>query len=141
MKTKNSIRLCLIAFLFSLASCKVYRDVENLSPKVSKEAKAGPFDESSLDKLIEGDLVIVKTLSGKELRLTFSEIKGGNLRGIASKIDNKILIPKENVEISISEIENLNVRRVSPAATVPLAIFGALGIIIGIYAATAEAYW
>lgn len=138
----EAVRMVLIMVLLSLGfSCKVYRDVENLRPKVSREAKAGPFDESSLGKLIEGDLVIVKTLTGKEFKLTFTEIVGGSLSGIASKIDDKILIPKEKVEIPISDIENLNVRRVSPAATVPIVIFGALGIIIGIYAATAVAYW
>lgn len=133
MKTINTILLSLVVLLLLLGSCKGYRDVENLSPRVSKEIKAGPFEKSTLNKLVEGDEVIVKTLDGKMYYLTFKQVNGENLNGTVSKIDDKILEPKQNMEIPVSEIENLQVWRKSIAATAPVAVLVAMGIIVGIY--------
>lgn len=134
MKMRKTYLLSLVALLLTLGSCKAYRDVENLSPRVSKEVKAGPFEKSTLNKLVEGDQVVVKTLDGKKYHITFKEIKGDSLNGSVSKIDDKVFTPKENIDIPVSEIENLWVNRESAAATAPVAVLLAMGILFGIYA-------
>jgi len=144
MKTRNAILLSSVVLLLSLGSCKAYKDVENLSPRVSKEIKAGPFEKSTLNKLVEGDQVVVKTLDGKKYYITFKEIKGNSLNGSVSKIDDKVFKPKENIDIPVSEIENLMVWRKSAAATAPVAILIAMGILFGIYAIAVSSgggYW
>lgn len=66
--------------------------------------------------------------------LTFKQINEENLNGTVSKIDDKVFSPKENKDIPVSEIENLWVKRESVAATAPVAILIAMGILFGIYA-------
>lgn len=134
MKNQKLAILCFLVFAILLGSCKAYRDVENLSPRVSKEIKAGPFEKSTLNKLVEGDQVIVKTLDGKMYYITFKEIKGNSLNGSVSKIDDKVYTLKENIDIPVSDIENLLVKRESVAATAPVAVLIAMGILFGIYA-------
>jgi len=133
MKNQRKILFSLLTLLFLLGSCKAYRDVENLKPGVSKKIKAGPFEKSTLNKLVQGDEVIVKTIDGKKYYITFKEIKGNSLNGSVSKIDDKVFTPKENIDIPVSEIENLRVWRKSIAATAPFAVLVAMGIYVGIW--------
>lgn len=130
-----------ISVILIFTSCKTYRDLENLNPKSSAEVKKGPFDRSSLNKLVAGDKIKVFTSSGISYQMTFIDSTEEHVKGTLTNMDSEEVLEGEVKEIPIDEIETLYVRRVSAAATAPLVIFGALGIVIGIYAATAEAYW
>ena len=126
MKTlafKAVLTLMLLSLMFS---CKMYRDIENINPKTSKEAKAGPFDKASLTKLEPGEKVIVHTLSGFKYQMTFSNLSEDNLVGSAQKVNKSKVIGEEVVEIPLSEIESMYVRRKSAGVTIP--VFMAAGV-------------
>lgn len=134
MKYQKLKILSFLAIAFLLSSCKAYRNVENLNPKSSEEERAGDFDINSLNKLIEGDRIILTTIDGKKHNLFYKRINGDQLLGtIINKGLDKSEIT-ENFALDIADIEKVWVKRVSAAATAPVAVLGALGILFGIFA-------
>lgn len=121
-----------LAILFY--SCKAYRNLENINPKVPKEIQAGPFDKSELEKLIPDDKIVVKSTSGIKYYMTYQNYTEDKLVGSVWKVDESRLETPNSQEIPLDEIEILYVRRVSAAATAPIAVFGAFVIFYGILA-------
>ncbi|SEG19557.1 hypothetical protein SAMN03080598_02844 [Algoriphagus boritolerans DSM 17298 = JCM 18970] len=122
----------LLVLLFLLSCCKVYLDVEKLKSKVSKKIRARDFDVSSLNKLVVGNRLILRTIDGKKYLLFYEGVNEGKLIG---KSINHVLRQAENIkniELSVSDIEKLWVQRVSAAATVPIVLVCSLGLAMGI---------
>ncbi|MDP2042119.1 MAG: hypothetical protein Q8S14_02045 [Algoriphagus sp.] len=132
MKNQIITYTAILFLLGFLGSCKVYRNVENLNPKSSEEERAGDFDVSSLNKLVEGDQIIIRTLEGKKYRLFYKRLHGNQLIGttINKGLDQSQI--NQNIEFAIADIEQLWVKRVSAAATVPIVIVSSLGLAFGI---------
>jgi hypothetical protein len=133
-----------LTLLLICASCKVYRDVENLKPKTSKEARAGQFDKGALSKLVSGDKIVVTTLSGFEYYMTYSNVVGENIRGSVQKVNRSKVSVEETKEIPIHDIDSLYVRRVSGGATVPVVLVSAFGVFVGgllIAYALSDGFW
>lgn len=132
MKNQIITYTAILFLLGFLGSCKVYRNVENLNPKSSEEERAGDFDVSSLNKLVEGDQIIIRTLEGKKYRLFYKRLHGNQLNGttINKGLDQSQI--NQNIELAIADIEQLWVKRVSAAATVPIVIVSSLGLAFGI---------
>ncbi|GMQ28346.1 hypothetical protein [Algoriphagus confluentis] len=133
-----------LAILGITFSCKTYRNVENLQPKVSKELQDGPFVKESLHKLIEGDKIHLITLSEETYKMTFIQVKEDKVVGKLWGKNGKRVYPSQNFEFPIGEIERLYTRRVSTEATVALGLLSALGILFGIYALAVSSgggYW
>jgi hypothetical protein len=144
MKNKRFTLFGLLILSLLLSSCKAYRNVENLMPKTSQEIKEGPFDRSALNKLVPGDKIILSTISGFKYNMTYSNGSEENIRGTMQKVNKSKILVEEIKEIPIDEIETLYVRRVSAAATIPLAVFGAMGVLFGIFAIAVSSgggYW
>lgn len=134
MKNQKLRIFCILAIAFLLCSCKAYRNLENLNPKVLVEGRAGDFDVNSLNKLVEGDRIIVTTIDGKKHNLFYKRINGDQLLGtIINKGLNKSE-KTENYELAITDIEKVWVLRKSAAATAPVVILGAVGLFFGILA-------
>nr|WP_287937597.1 hypothetical protein [Algoriphagus sp.] len=131
---KNLHLIFIFAMLSSLVSCKAYRNVENLEPKSSKEVKSGPFDRSSLTKLVPGDKIKIVTVSGFTYSMTFMNWTGEHVRGTVRKVNSERVLMGEVKDIPINEIEDLYVRRVSAAASLPLVLVSGLGVVVGIIA-------
>lgn len=132
MKNQIITYTAILFLLGFLGSCKVYRNVENLNPKSSEEERAGDFDVSSLNKLVEGDQIIIRTLEGKKYRLFYKRLLGNQLIGTTiNKGLNQSQI-NQNIEFAIADIEQLWVKRVSAAATIPVVIISVMGILVGI---------
>lgn len=141
---KNLHLIFIFAMLSFLVSCKAYRNVENLEPKSSKEVKAGPFDRSSLTKLVPGDKIKIVTVSGFTYSMTFMNWTGDHVKGTVRKVNSSHVLEGEVKEIRIDEIENLYVRRFSAGATVPVVAVGAvaLGFLVLIAAfALSDPWW
>lgn len=134
MKNLKALLLPLLLICFFLSSCKAYRNLENLNPKSSEEERAGDFDISSLNKLVEGDRIILITIDGVKHNLIYKRIDGDQILGTTINNGlNKSQIT-EDIIFAIADIEKVWVKRVSAAATAPVAVLGALGILFGIYA-------
>lgn len=115
--------LFLVLLLVSLGGCKAYRDIENLKPKYPEEEKGNDFSLISLKKLVEGDRLSVKLKTGREYHLTYHQLNEENIKGTVSKIDGKKVETPEEIEIPVSLIEEMKVKRYSPGATIGLSIF------------------
>jgi len=131
MKNIKILPFCFAVLFCFLGSCKVYRDVENLKPSYSKEAKAGSFASGALTRLIEGDQIQVKTKSGETYYMNYKQIHGQNLFGTVWKVDKNKIPPIKAIEIPIAEIEEVRVKRLSIGAT-SLFVVGAAGVAFGI---------
>ncbi len=132
MKNQTITTVAIFFIMIILGSCKVYRNVENLNPKSSEEERAGDFDISLLNKLVEGDRIIIRTLEGKKYRLFYKRLNGNQLIGttINNGLDQSEI--NQNIEFAIANIEQLWVKRVSAAATIPIVIVSSLGLAFGI---------
>ncbi|GMQ24118.1 hypothetical protein Aoki45_08000 [Algoriphagus sp. oki45] len=133
-----------LAILGIIFSCKTYRNVENLPPKVSKELQDGPFVNESLLKLIEGDKIQLITLSGETYNMTFIQVKEDKVVAELRGKNGRRVNPSQNIEFPIGEIDRLYTRRVSAEATVAFGLLSALGILFGIYALAVSSgggYW
>ena len=128
------ILLRILALLLLLGSCKAYRNVENLEPKVSKEAKEGPFVKSELSKLVPGDKILVEATTGFKYYLIYQNYTSDNLVGSAWKVNDEKLETPKPIEIPFGEIDQIRVWRVSAGATAPIVVLGTMGIIVAIAA-------
>ncbi|MBA4301626.1 MAG: hypothetical protein C0433_16215 [Cyclobacterium sp.] len=90
------------------------------------------FDITSLEKLIEGDRIIIKSKNNKLYHAYFKLVQGEMLMVTLWKEDSKKIDPPHAFQLPVSEIEHLKVIRVSAAATIPVVIISALGIFVGI---------
>jgi hypothetical protein len=128
MKNQIITYIVILFLLGFLGSCKVYRNIENLNPKSTEEERAGDFDISSLNKLVEGDRIIIRTFEGKKYRLFYKRLNGNQL--IGTTINNGLHQSEisRNIELPIADIKQLWVKRVSAAATVPIVIVSSLGL-------------
>lgn len=120
-----------MALFFFLGSCKVYRNVENLKPSYSKEKKAGEFVSESLTRLADGDKILVNTKSGEEYFMRYKRVQSQNLIGEVWRLNGHWINPIQTVEISIAEIEEVRVKKLSSAATLAFTFAVLLGF--GIY--------
>lgn len=130
----NTHKLSLFYFLaiaLFLSSCKVYRNVENLEPSSSKEERAGEFVIKSLAKLVEGDKILVNTKSGETYFMYYDRLNNSKLEGTLWLLNGDKISPTKTVEIPISEIEEVKVKKFSPAATLAIAL--AVLINVGLY--------
>jgi hypothetical protein len=134
MKNQKFVYLYIFAIAILLTSCKAYRNLENINPRVSKENQAVPFDKNELKKLIPGDQIVVESTSGFKQYLIYQNFTEDKLVGSVWKEDQSKPETPKSIEIPFEEIEQVRVRRVSAAATVPLAVFAAMGVLFGIYA-------
>lgn len=130
MKTQSIHLLFLIIVASSLFSCKVYRNVENLQPKVPKAERQGPFTVSSLEKLVAGDKISVLTLDGKKHKMNNQQRTENVLFGKFAQMDCRKVKTEEQIEIQVSDIEELSILRKSPAATVSLVLGCSFGVIL-----------
>lgn len=108
-----------ISFLISgmLSSCLAYRNVESLNPRTPKELRSDIFDPESVNKLEEGDSIRVFIRGKKEQSVYFERLDEDQLIGVLSKVGSYKLFEPRPVEIPLSEIEKLKVKRKSPAYT------------------------
>ena len=121
MKNWSKLLIYVLSLIFFF-SCKAYRNVENLKPKSSKEVQAGSFDRNSLVKLVPGDRITVNATTGFKYYMVYQNYTGDKLIGSVWKVnDEKLEIPQKT-EIPFEEIDQVRVRRVSAAATVPVIV-------------------
>lgn len=105
-----------------ISSCKAYRNVENLNPKSPTELNEGVFDKSAISKLVPGDIITVNASTGFKYYMVFQSYTGENLVGSVWKVNEEKLEIPQKTEIPFDEIDLIRVRRVSPAATVPVVV-------------------
>jgi hypothetical protein len=133
----KNLEINLVVFVllgFFLTSCKAYRNLENITPKVPKEIQAGHFDKNELKKLIPGEKISVSSITGFKYYMIYQNYTGDKLVGSAWKVNKEKLDIPQKTEIPFEEIDQVRVLRVSAAATAPLAALGAMGIFVGIVA-------
>jgi len=94
--------------------------------------------------LVPGGKIILTTISGFRHNMTCSNVNGENTRGIMQNVNKSNVLVGEIKGIPLDEVEILYEKRVSAAATVPLAVLGAMGVLFGIYAIAVSSgggYW
>jgi hypothetical protein len=131
---KNLIKSLVVGLLLLILfpSCKTYRNVENLKPSIPLAQRTEVFDITSLEKLIEGDRIIIQSKNNKLYHAYFKLVQGEMLMGTLWKEDSKKLYSPQAFQLQLSKIEHLKVLRVSAAATIPVVIISAMGILVGI---------
>jgi hypothetical protein len=130
MKNRAITLFCFLAIAFFLGSCKAYRNLENINPKVPKEIQAGPFDKSELKKLIPGDRITVNATTGFKYYMVYQNYTGEKLVGSVWKVNDEKLETPHKTEIAFEEIDQVRVRKVSaPVTFVTVGIFGAIIIL------------
>jgi len=134
MKNQKISIVGVFILMFLLGSCKAYRNLEYINPRVSYETQAGPFDKRELEKLIPGDQIVVESTSGFKQYLIYQNFTEDKLVGSVWKGDQSKPETPKSIEIPFEEIEKVRVRRVSAAATAPLVALGAIAIFIAIVA-------
>lgn len=130
MKNIKILPFCFAVLFCFLGSCKVYRDVENLKPRISKEEKAGEFVSASLARLVEGDMLFIKTKSDESYYLHYYRLNGTNLMGKLWMLNGKKINPTKTVEIPIAEIEVVKVKKFSPAASLAFTSLIVFGVVL-----------
>jgi len=133
MNNKSCLLLILVFLQVFLGGCKGYRNLENLKPKYSEEAKGGDFSQVSLTKLVEGERILVRIKSGKEYHMYYKQMNGQNLQGAVWKINEVNVQPTEELEIPISEIAKVWAYRHNSDVTIMVSLFGALMLVGIIY--------
>lgn len=132
MKRSVKILNVVLILLLVFSSCKTYRDLENLRIKVPKDLRAGEIDSSQIGKLVQGDNLRITKKDGTRIDMIYQTFETDTLFGIDS---NKSVKMKETLHVALSDIEELHVRRVSVALTIPLAAVGAYFLAFLIWAA------
>jgi hypothetical protein len=134
MNNKSCLLLILVFLQVFLGGCKGYRNLENLKPKYSEEAKGGDFSQISITKLVEGERILVRIKSGKEYHMYYKQMNGQNLQGAVWKINEVNVQPTEELEIPISEIAKVWAYRHNLPITVMVSLFGTFLLVLMIYA-------
>lgn len=122
-----------LILFFVLSSCTAFRNVENLPPKFPKELRSGNIQSSQLGKLRDGDILRVLKNDGALFYMKYDSFQADTLRGtslMASKKKNQII---ESLKVSLSDIEKLNVERVSVASTIGVLTTLAVGLASAIF--------
>lgn len=128
-----------VVLVVLLSSCKTYRNVENIQPKVSGKNQRGSFEKESISKLTEADKIIVKLNSGEEYFLYYKQLNGSNLIGTLWKNNKKKIEPNQRIEIPIDKIERVYAYRINWAVTIPVVLVSPL-VPFGIYALLLSSY-
>lgn len=132
---KNFVRSLFegLVLIFVLSSCTAFRNVENLPPKFPKELRSGNIQSSQLGKLREGDILRILKNDGALFYMKYDSFQADTLRGtswMASKKKNQMI---ESLKVSLSDIEKLNVERVSVASTIGVLTTLAVGLASAIF--------
>ena len=101
-----------------LSSCKMYRNVENLQPNLPKDQRLEYFDVKSLDKLEEGDPILIRSKNDRLYYVTFERVQADSLIGTSWKSGSIKLENNTPFQISVNDILSLKVRRVSAGFTI-----------------------
>lgn len=136
---KNSIRFSVIFVLLvvGLASCKAYRNPSNLNPMYVIEQPQLGDKIPGLENLVIGDLIKVISLDSQVQFLIYDGVKDDNLTGYLTNRTGKKTNLSELIEVPISTVNILRVKRKSPAATIAyIGLWGALalGVTFGLIA-------
>ena len=121
-----------LALLFVLSACTAYRNVENLPPKFPKDLRVGKIQSSQLEKLIEGDILRILKNDGDLFYMKYDSFQADTIRGTSWMTSKKKNQNFETLKVSLSEIEKLNVERVSVANTIGVLTTVAVGLALAI---------
>lgn len=121
-----------LVLFFVLSACTAFRNVENLPPKFPKELRSGNIQSTQLEKLREGDILRILKNEGTFFYMKYDSFQADTLRGTLWKASKKKNQKSESLKVSLSEIEKLNVERVSVANTVGVLTTVALGLALAI---------
>lgn len=116
-----------------LIGCKTYQNLEDIKPRYSGEANYGELAISDFSKLNPGDELIIQTKKGDQYFMDFRQMKDGPiLVGEAWSFNLKEIDSPVIVEIPISEIANVEVKRINTPLTIflPVLVGGALFLVI-----------
>lgn len=121
MKKMVLIGIFLIMTLLLVSSCKVYRQVDSVSPEVSKEERSKSFELRQIEQINHGDSLYVKMKDGNNFHAIYEKAENDSLKGLFwQKNDKKMVIAMES-GVPLQQIESLKVRRFSWGATVGFA--------------------
>lgn len=139
MKNKfeiSGLNLILI-LLFLTVSCKSYRNVQKLDPKIQESQEGYFVAESEFEKIKNEEKILVELIDGKEYYMKYNSYSEKTLHGKVWKDDKTSMIINEpfDLEIPLEKIKNIRVLRPNPALTIgiPLGILGVtflIGIIL-----------
>lgn len=126
------VSLLAIIVCISLVSCKAYRNPNNLNPKYAIESLELSDLMPGAQNLLVGDEIKVV---GKDQSIRYLKYTGINSEVVSGEMwkeKGKKLKATRTVQIPISEIDFINVKRKSPAATVALISGGGIIVAMGI---------
>lgn len=132
MKKVVKSLIAVLVLLFVLSACTAYRNVENLPPKFPKDLRPGEIQGSQIEKLIEGDILRILKIDGALFYMKYDSFQADTLRGTSWTASKKKNQKSEILKVSLSEIEKLNVERVSVANTIGLLTTVAVGLALAI---------
>lgn len=119
-----------LIFCFIFSSCKTYKKVDWINPKILKEDRKEYFEPRQLSRISEGDYLSVLTTDSTAYEITYTGIRNDSIQGLFTRKNNlKIREPIES-GIPISDIYVLKVKRVNGwvslavGVAIPLMIWG-----------------
>ncbi|MCH6235242.1 hypothetical protein [Cognataquiflexum rubidum] len=132
----NGLNLILI-FLLLTVSCKSYRNVEKLQPKMKKNLEGYFVAESEFEKIKKGEKILVKLTSGEKHYMYYASFEEKILRGQVWVVYGpRVKINPSNLEIPLEKIYKIKVLRFDPGLTIGIPV----GILVGFYIAMIISY-
>ena len=125
MRTCLKHLIVISIFIGVFSSCKTFREVENLRPKSPEEQRVGEIQRSQLTKLKKADFLRNTKKGGVLVYIKFRAFEADTLYGTSERSGIMATKPVSDLKMAFSEIEELRVKRVGPALTIPVAVTGA----------------
>lgn len=136
MKNKfeiSGLNLILI-LLFLTVSCKSYRNVEKLQPKINGSQEEYFVAESEFEKIKTGEKILVELVSGKKYYMKYGSISENVLNGKVWKVDaTSWKYHPFDMAIPFEEIKKVYVRRTDYLLTSVVSVGSSFIIIIITY--------
>ncbi len=132
---KNLVSLFALIIAFSLlASCKAYRNPNNLNPKYPIKSPELADKIPGLQNLLVGDQLKITGIDKSVKFLVYSGMEQGHLSGDLRKDQGRKLGEPEHILIPLDQIDFIKVKRKSVGATLAwtlgLGVAATVGIII-----------
>lgn len=125
----KGLNLILIFFLLTV-SCKSYRNVEKLQPKMKKNLEGYFIAESEFEKIKKGEKILVKLTSGEKYYMLYGSFEEKILHGeVWVDYSAQGNINPYSLEIPLEKIYKVEVLRFNPGLTIGIPV----GILVGFY--------
>jgi hypothetical protein len=127
MKGKFEAKVLILIFFILTVSCKSYRNVERLHPKMERNLEGYFIAESEFEKIKKGEKILVKLTSGEKHYMYFASFEEKILRGQVWVVYGpRVKINPSNLEIPLEKIYKIKVLRFDPVLTIGIPV-GLLG--------------